>query len=77
MQPEWPARHASDAQPIDGAWWSFAGDQSKATAGFFAAFTRAKQRVVFTYCAARGTRSGIAALYNLLMSAGVGIKQMG
>lgn len=61
----------------DGAWWSFAGDQFEATAGFFVAFTRAKQRVVFTYCAARGTRSGIAALYDLLTSAGVGIKQIG
>ena len=55
----------------DGAWWSFAGDQIEATAGFFVAFTRAKQRVVFTYCARRGTRTRIATLYDLLSKAGV------
>lgn len=55
----------------DGAWWSFAGDQIEATAGFFVAFTRAKQRVVFTYCKRRGERTKIATLYNLLSKAGV------
>jgi ATP-dependent exoDNAse (exonuclease V) beta subunit len=55
----------------DGAWWSFAGDQIEATAGFFVAFTRAKQRVIFTYCARRGARTKIATLYNLLSKAGV------
>ena len=55
----------------DGAWWSFAGDKIEGTAGFFVAFTRAKQRVVFTYCARRGARKKIAALYGLLEQAGV------
>jgi superfamily I DNA/RNA helicase len=55
----------------DGAWWSFANDQIEATAGFFVAFTRAKQRVVFTYCARRGARTKIATLYSLLEKAGV------
>lgn len=55
----------------DGAWWSFANDQQEGTAGFFVAFTRAKQRVAFTYCAARGARTKIAALYDLLTKAGV------
>lgn len=55
----------------DGAWWSFANDQIEATAGFFVAFTRAKQRVIFTYCARRGARSKIATLYGLLEKAGV------
>lgn len=55
----------------DGAWWSFSSDQVEATAGFFVAFTRAKQRVVFTYCARRGTRTKIATLYELLAQAGV------
>lgn len=55
----------------DGAWWSFANDQIEATAGFFVAFTRAKQRVVFTYCAHRGGRTKIATLYKLLSKAGV------
>ena len=55
----------------DGAWWSFDEDKIEATAGFFVAFTRAKQRVVFTYCATRGGRSKIASLYQLLDEAGV------
>jgi len=55
----------------DGAWWSFEQDKIEATAGFFVAFTRAKQRVVFTYCARRGGRARIAALYQLLANAGV------
>ncbi|UQN37674.1 ATP-dependent helicase [Alcaligenes aquatilis] len=55
----------------DGAWWSFANDQIEATAGFFVAFTRAKQRVVFTYCSHRGARTNIATLYQLLTNAGV------
>jgi len=55
----------------DGAWWSFKRDQIEATAGFFVAFTRAKQRVIFTYCAPNGPRTGIAPLYGLLQAAGV------
>lgn len=61
----------------DGAWWSFAGDQIEGTAGFFVAFSRAKQRVVFTYCARRGARTKIATLYQLLVSAGVQIVNRG
>jgi superfamily I DNA/RNA helicase len=60
----------------DGAWWSFTSDQVEATAGFFVAFTRAKQRVVFTYCATRGSRTTIATLYNLLAAAGVVTEQI-
>jgi len=59
----------------DGAWWSFAEDQIEGTAGFFVAFTRAKQRVLFTYCASRGTRAKIATLYELLLKASVQIVQ--
>ena len=55
----------------DGAWWSFTRDEIEGTAGFFVAFTRAKQQVVFTYCARRGNRKQIAPLYRLLESAGV------
>jgi superfamily I DNA/RNA helicase len=55
----------------DQAWWSFAHDKVEATAGFFVAFTRAKQRVLFSYCPQRGDRSKIAALYQLLTKAGV------
>ena len=57
----------------DGAWWSFAGDQIEGTSSFFVAFTRAKQRVVFTYCDRRGARTRIATLYQLLQKAGVQI----
>lgn len=55
----------------DDAWWSFAADKFEGTAGFFVAFTRAKQRVAFTYCASRGARRQIAPLYGLLKQAGV------
>ena len=55
----------------DDAWWSFTNDPVEGKAGFFVAFSRAKQRVVFTYCAYRGNRKKIAPLYQLLQSAGV------
>lgn len=55
----------------DSAWWSFKHDRADATAGFFVAFTRAKQRVVFTYSAERGARREIAPLYAMLQAAGV------
>ncbi len=55
----------------DGSWWSFTRDRIEGTAGFFVAFTRAKQQVVFTYCARRGNRKKIAPLYGLLANAGV------
>ena len=55
----------------DSAWWSFTNDPVEGTAGFFVAFSRAKQRVVFTYCARRGRRAKIAPLYELLQSAGI------
>ncbi|UEC01645.1 UvrD-helicase domain-containing protein [Burkholderia vietnamiensis] len=55
----------------DSAWWSYAQDTADATAGFFVAFTRAKQRVIFTYTPQRGARTSIAPLYGLLAAAGV------
>jgi superfamily I DNA/RNA helicase len=58
----------------DDAWRrSFEEDRVEATSGFFVAFTRAKQRVIFTYCIQRGTRTAITALYRLLLDAGVQI----
>lgn len=61
----------------DDAWRrSFEEDREEATAGFFVAFTRAKQRVIFTYCAQRGTRRAIATLYQLLLDAGVKIVEV-
>ncbi|MGO4574110.1 hypothetical protein [Microvirga sp. 2TAF3] len=61
----------------DGAWWSFASDHIEGTAGFFVAFARAKQRVIFTYCARRGQRTKITMLYQLLQTAGVQITAVG
>lgn len=55
----------------DDAWWSYTLDPLDATAGFFVAFTRAKQRVIFTYSPERGLRTKIAPLYKLLYEAGV------
>jgi superfamily I DNA/RNA helicase len=55
----------------DGAWFAFQSQTKEEMCGFFVAFTRAKQRVIFSYCAARGQRTAIAPLYTLLKSAGV------
>ncbi|MHC2467130.1 UvrD-helicase domain-containing protein [Bradyrhizobium embrapense] len=55
----------------DDAWFAFQSQTKEEMCGFFVAFTRAKQRVIFSYCAARGNRAGIAPLYTLLNSAGV------
>lgn len=55
----------------DGAWFSFQSQTKEEMCGFFVAFTRAKQRVIFSYCATRGQRTAIAPLYTLLKSAGV------
>jgi len=55
----------------DDAWWSYTQDPVDATAGFFVAFTRAKQRVIFTYSPERGQRTKVAPLYELLYEAGV------
>jgi superfamily I DNA/RNA helicase len=55
----------------DGAWFAFQSQTKEEMCGFFVAFTRAKQRVIFSYCATRGQRTAIAPLYTLLKSAGV------
>ena len=55
----------------DKAWWSFRREPQDSRSTFFVAFSRAKHRVVFTYCQQRGGKSGIASLYELLQSAGV------
>ncbi|WP_257169692.1 UvrD-helicase domain-containing protein [Bradyrhizobium sp. SRS-191] len=55
----------------DDAWFAFRSQTKEEMCGFFVAFTRAKQRVIFSYCAARGNRAAIAPLYTLLGNAGV------
>ena len=55
----------------DQAWWSFRQDPEEGRSTFFVAFSRAKQKVVFTYCKQRGGRSDVESLYEILRSAGV------
>ena len=55
----------------DEAWWSFSKDEIDGITSFFVAFSRAKQRAIFTYCANRGARKNIAKLYDLLQQASV------
>jgi superfamily I DNA/RNA helicase len=55
----------------DDAWFAFQKQTKEETCGFFVAFTRAKQRVVFSYCSSRAQRNAVAPLYTLLKSAGV------
>ncbi|MBP5972259.1 ATP-dependent helicase [Brasilonema sp. CT11] len=56
----------------DSAWWSFPNQPEESRASFFVAFSRAKQRVIFTYCEQRGQRSNkVSSLYEVLHRAGV------
>lgn len=55
----------------DQAWWSFPSQPEESKSAFFVAFSRAKQRVIFTYCRARGGQKKIASLYDLLHLSGV------
>jgi superfamily I DNA/RNA helicase len=58
----------------DAAWWSFRTQPEESRSAFFVAFSRAKQRILFTYCEQRGGRKEIASLYEVLQSAGVTTK---
>ncbi|MTJ10779.1 UvrD-helicase domain-containing protein [Anabaena sp. UHCC 0204] len=55
----------------DSAWKYFEDDPQASRSTFFVAFSRAKQRVIFTYCKQRGARNKISSLYELLEEAGV------
>jgi len=55
----------------DNAWWSFERDRDESIAGFFVSFTRAAQRIFYTYCSARGKKRKIDEIYKLIESAGV------
>jgi len=50
----------------DHQWWSFSQNPAEAIRTFFVGLSRAEQRTVFTYCTARGKRTDIASLYDLL-----------
>lgn len=65
----------------DSALWSFAKNQDEETCGFFVALSRARKRVLFTFCQQRPKaadqpaiaqqRNSIGKLYDLLNAAGV------
>ena len=55
----------------DQAWWSFRGDPREGRSTFFVAFSRAQQRVRFTYSRSTGTRQEVRTLYDLLHEGGV------
>jgi ATP-dependent DNA helicase UvrD/PcrA len=54
----------------DRMWWSHKSGDYEGRATFFVGLSRAKQRVIFTYCKARGTRKAVGDLYELLSAAG-------
>lgn len=60
----------------DSAWWSFRREPEESRSAFFVAFSRAKERVFFTYCQSRGQRSQIGSLYEILKSARVKRKRI-
>ena len=61
----------------DQAWWSFPNDPVEGKAAFFVAFSRAMQRVVFTYCESSGDIESVTPLYDLLETAGVDSLRLG
>jgi superfamily I DNA/RNA helicase len=54
----------------DRMWWSHKSGDYEGRATFFVGLSRAKQRAIFTYCKARGTRKAVNDLYELLAAAG-------
>lgn len=60
----------------DQAWWSFVNNAAEGRLTFFVALSRAKRRVLFTYCEARGKRHKIRSLYELLRRAGVPTREV-
>ncbi len=55
----------------DQTWWSHNRNNPEGVATFFVALSRAKQRIVFTFCSTRGPRDLVGDLYDLLRTAGV------
>ncbi len=55
----------------DKAWWAYLKQEHENRSAFFVAFSRAKARVVFSYCPQRGRRKNISKLYEVLTDAGV------
>lgn len=61
----------------DGAFWNFRNQPEEDTCAFFVAFSRAKLRVIFTFCESRpnirhpGSISNITSLYRMLNESGL------
>ena len=55
----------------DQSWWSHRPGNVEGRATFLVALSRAKQRVIFTYCESRAPRDKVVDLYELLTEAGV------
>ncbi|MEQ8996709.1 MAG: 3'-5' exonuclease [Coleofasciculus sp. B1-GNL1-01] len=61
----------------DDAWWSFPNQPEESRCAFFVALSRAKQRIIFTYCKQRSQgRNKISSLYDILNKAGVKNEQI-
>ncbi|MEM9804037.1 MAG: ATP-dependent helicase [Cyanobacteria bacterium P01_D01_bin.56] len=55
----------------DKAWWSIKKQPEESLSVFFVAFSRAKERVIITYCKQRGARKDVSSFYDMLTGAGV------
>lgn len=63
---------------LDGdQWWAHQRDTLESTMAFFVGMSRAAERLIFTSCDERGSRSRIADLYRELTAAGVPSVRMG
>lgn len=63
---------------LDGdQWWAHTRDTVESTMAFFVGMSRAAERLIFTSCDQRGSRSRIADLYGELQAAGVPSMRMG
>jgi superfamily I DNA/RNA helicase len=63
---------------LDGdQWWAHTRDTIESTMAFFVGMSRAAERLIFTSCDQRGSRSRIADLYSELETAGVPSVRMG
>lgn len=70
----------------DSAFWAFASQEHEDTCAFFVAFSRAKMRVLFTFCSQRTTSpmhqnrpqatKSIRPLYEILRAAGVKMRRI-
>ncbi len=55
----------------DNQWWAHSPGQQEGLATFFVGLSRAEKRAMFTFCKARGGRTKVQDLYDLLNRAGV------